>query len=80
MPLEISDEETNRLVQTLADLRRVGLEEAVKQAVRNELLRSGEEKPALRERLRHLQDRVSSRATTGLQADKAFFDGLNGEA
>jgi antitoxin VapB len=31
-----------------------------------------------RERLRQLQDRVLSRPTTGLEADKAFYDELSG--
>ena len=32
----------------------------------------------LRERLRPLQARVSARRPTGLEADKAFYDDLNG--
>jgi hypothetical protein len=34
----------------------------------------------LRERLRPLQDRVAARPATGLEADKAFFDELSGDA
>lgn len=34
----------------------------------------------LRERLRPIQDRVLARPATGLEADKAFFDGLNDRA
>jgi antitoxin VapB len=34
----------------------------------------------LRERLRPLQERVLSRPATGLEADKAFYDELSGNA
>jgi antitoxin VapB len=34
----------------------------------------------LRERLRPLQERVVSRPSTGLEADKAFHDELSGDA
>jgi len=38
----------------------------------------GEAAP-LRERLRPLQARVLSRPSTGLEADKAFYDDINGD-
>jgi antitoxin VapB len=35
--------------------------------------------PTLAERLRPLQDRIARRPSTGLEADKAFYDWLNGD-
>jgi antitoxin VapB len=48
-------------------------------ALENELRRLDEAVP-LCERVRSLQDRVLSRPTTGLVADKAFYDELSGNA
>jgi antitoxin VapB len=45
----------------------------------HELQRLDEAIP-LRERLRALQSRVMSRPATGLEADKAFYDELSGNA
>ena len=45
----------------------------------NELRRLDEAVP-LRDRLRQLQQRVLSRPATGLEADKAFYDELSGNA
>jgi antitoxin VapB len=45
--------------------------------VRNELDRL-EQKVPLHQRPRPLKDRVMSRASTGLEADKAFHDALSG--
>ena len=77
MPLSIRDEDTNRLAEKLANRMRSTKTAAVKSALRNELDRL-EEKVPLRQRLRRLQDRVMSRATIGLEADKAFYDALSG--
>ncbi|KGM35767.1 type II toxin-antitoxin system VapB family antitoxin [Inquilinus limosus] len=79
MPFHIRDAETDALVRELARRRQIGLTEAVKLAVRNELRRD-DEAARLRERLRPLQDSVAARPLTGLEADKAFFDELSGEA
>ena len=53
--------------------------EAVRTALENELHRLDEAVP-LRERLRPLQERVLRRPSTGLEADKAFYDELSGAA
>jgi len=45
----------------------------------NELRRLGEAVP-LCDRLRPLQERVLSRPATGLDADKALYDELSGDA
>jgi len=48
----------------------------VKVALENELRRIEKAEP-LRERLRHLEDRVLSRPATGPEADKDFYDDLS---
>ncbi|MGK9233677.1 type II toxin-antitoxin system VapB family antitoxin [Inquilinus limosus] len=78
MPLSIRDELTDRLVRKLAKRKGLGLTEAVRLAVENELRREEEAVP-LRERLRPLQDRIAARPATGLEADKAFYDELSGD-
>ena len=77
MPLNIRDEATNRLAEQLADRMHSTKTAAVKHALRAELDRIERSVP-LRERLRSLQDRVMSRPSTGMEADKAFYDSLNG--
>lgn len=77
MPLNIRDEDTNRLAEKLATRMRMTKTAAVKLALRNELDRVEQSIP-LRDRLRPLQNRVMSRAATGLEADKAFYDALSG--
>ncbi len=77
MPLNIRDEDTNRLAEKLADRMHSTKTAAVKHALRNELERMEQNIP-LRQRLRPLQDRVMSRPATGMEADKAFYDALSG--
>ena len=76
MPFHVRDEETTTLVRELARKRGCGLTEAVKQAVTAELERS---EPSPREVLRALQNELASYPSTGLKADKAFYDSLNDE-
>ncbi len=76
MPFHVRDEETTTLVRELARKRGCGLTEAVKQAVTAELERS---KPSPREVLTALQKELASYPSTGLKADKAFYDSLNDE-
>lgn len=78
MPLNIRNEEVNRLADRLAARRRISKTDAVRLALENELRRLDEALP-LRERLRPLQDRIMARPATGLEADKAFYDVLSGE-
>jgi antitoxin VapB len=78
VPLNIRDEEVNALASELARRRQVTKTEAVKQALQNELRLIGKGLP-LRERLRPLQQRVASYPSTGLEADKAFYDELSGD-
>ncbi len=78
MPLNIRNEDVNRLAERLAAVKRVNKTEAVKLALENELRRA-EEKEPLWARLKPLRDRITAHADSGLEADKAFFDNLNGE-
>jgi antitoxin VapB len=79
MALNIRSEDVNRLAEKLASRTKANKTEAVKRALENELRRLDEAVP-LRERLRPLQERIMARPSTGLEADKAFYDALSGEA
>ena len=72
MPLNIRNEAVNQLAERLAARKT----DAVRMALENELC--PDEALPLRERLRPLQERVLRRPTTGLEADKAFYDELSG--
>jgi antitoxin VapB len=74
MALHIRDSETDRLVRDLAEIKGVGLTQAVKLAVENELRRA-----PLYERLRPIQERIKAAGPTGLKADKTFYDSLSDE-
>jgi antitoxin VapB len=78
MPLNIRSEEVNQLAERLAARKRMNKTDAVKTALENELQRLDEAVP-LRERLRPLQERVLRRPSTGLEADKVFYDELSGD-
>ncbi|WP_152045898.1 type II toxin-antitoxin system VapB family antitoxin [Aureimonas psammosilenae] len=75
MALHIRDDRTDKLVRELANRKGVGLTEAVREAVENELLREQRKIP-LRERLKPLLDELDAVPRTGLVADKAFYDSL----
>ena len=79
MPLNIRSEVVNQLAERLAARKHTNKTEAVRMALENELHRLDETVP-LRERLRPLQDRVLRRPATVLEADKAFYDELSGNA
>lgn len=79
MPLNIRSEEVNQLAERLAARKHMNKTDAVKLALENELRRIEDAVP-LRERLRPLQDRVLARPATGMEADKAFYDALSGDA
>ena len=78
MPLNIRSEAVNQLAEKLAARKRMNKTDAVRIALEHELQRLDEAVP-LRERLRPLQDRVMSRPSTGLEADKSFYDELSGD-
>jgi antitoxin VapB len=77
MPFHVRDEETDSLVRELARRKRVGLTEAVKVAVRNELKAEAAQVP-LRDRLRKIAEAIAAYPDTGAKADKKFFDDLSG--
>src|SRR5947208_1125508 len=79
MPLNIRNEEVNRLADKLAGRTRVNKTDAVKRALENELRRLDAAVP-LRERLRPIQKKVLARPATGRKADKAFYDSLSGDS
>jgi antitoxin VapB len=79
MPLNIRNEVVNQLAERLAARTQMNKTEAVRIALENELRRLDEAVP-LRDRLQPLQQRVLSRPPTGLEADKAFYDELSGNA
>jgi len=78
MPLNIRSEEVNRLAKKLAVRIGVNKTEAVRRALQNELNRAGESL-SLWKRLKPLRAKIAAFPDTGLVADKAFFDELNGE-
>ncbi len=77
MSFHVRDAETDKLVRKLARAKGVGLTDAVKLAVRNELLREAEVIP-LRDRLRKLTAPLADYPRIGQHADKKFFDELSG--
>lgn len=77
MSFVIEDEETNALVREVARRRGEEVAEATKAVFGAELKR--EEALPLQSRIRRLQEKVRSYPSTGLKADKAFYDSLNDE-
>lgn len=77
MPLNIRNDDVNRLAEQLALRKGISKTDAVRLALQNELRRLDDAIP-LRERLRPLQERILARPKTGLEADKAFYDELSG--
>jgi len=77
MPFHVRDAETDTLVRKLARAKGMGLTEAVRLAVRNELQRAAEATP-LRDRLRKIAARLDDYPSTGKRADKKFFDEISG--
>ena len=77
MTLSIRDKTTDKLVRVLAQKKQLGLTEAVRLAVTNELDRMEHEAPR-RERIAAIRRTIIARGRTGEVADKAFFDDLSG--
>jgi antitoxin VapB len=78
MTVSIRDKVTDALVRALAKKTQLGLKEAVRLAVTNELDRITQEAP-LRERVAAIRRTIIARGRTGLVADKEFFDDLSGD-
>ena len=78
MAFHVRDPEADALVRTLAEKRGIGITEAIKVAVREQIERDARAKPML-ERIQTIQDEIALWPKTGLKADKAFFDDLAGD-
>ena len=76
MSFYVKDKATDEAVRRLAKLKGKTLTETIREAVENERKRFRRDRP-LRERIKHIQDRIAARSETGLEADKAFFDELS---
>ena len=79
MPLNIRSEEVNQLAEKLASRAGVSKTEAVRLALANELARRDAERETFLERVTQIQERLASYPSTGLKADKAYYDSLNDE-
>lgn len=77
MPFHVRDPETDALVRELARRRKIGLTEAIRLAVKEEL-RRGEDELSLWERLQPIVRSLDKYEDTGVVTDKAFFDDLSG--
>lgn len=78
MPLNIRNDEVNRLATDLAARTGTTKTEAVRRALEHELQRVAPP-GSMQERVRAIQQRVAAWPATGLEADKAFYDSLNDE-
>lgn len=78
MPIHVRDLATDRLVRRLAARSGVGLTEAIRTAVENELRRLETETP-LFERVAAIRRRIAPRLKEAEQTDKEFFDELSGD-
>jgi len=83
MALHIKDSKTDQLVRQLAQMRGIGITEAIFQAVSESIAADNQEHTpkvdALRRRLQPLLDEMKSYTLTGAKADKEFFDDLYDE-
>ena len=77
MPLNIRSIAVDRLA-ALAEKRGLTKTEAVRQALVETIEREPQHSP-FRERLKVIQERIAGYPSTGLKADKTFFDSLNDE-
>ena len=78
MTFYIKDPATDRAVRRLAGIKGKTLTETIREAVEAEY-RALMAKPPLKDRIRHIQERIAARPLTGKKADKAFFDALSGQ-
>jgi antitoxin VapB len=78
MPLNIRSDEVNELAEELAVRRSLSKTEAVRQALA-EAIKRDNDNLTFQERIKIIQDRIASYPSTGLEADKAFYDSLNDE-
>lgn len=78
MGFSVRDGATDKAVRELSQRLGTGITDTIRTAVTNELRRLDEKIP-LKERVRVIQERIKTYPSTGLDADKAFYDELSGE-
>ena len=71
MPLNIRNENVNRLAHHLATLAGISKTEAVRTALQNEIARR-EDRAPLRERIRPIVERIAAAPATGLEPTRRF--------
>jgi antitoxin VapB len=79
MTFYVKDPATDKAVRRLAKLKGKTLTETIRDAVEKEY-RSSKETKSVAEKLDELAEKFSVLPRSGLQADKAFFDDLSGDA
>ncbi|UXN76115.1 type II toxin-antitoxin system VapB family antitoxin (plasmid) [Devosia sp. A8/3-2] len=79
MSFSVKDEATDAAVRRLAGLKNKTLTDTIREAVEQEYQRSRAAVPLV-ERLKPLAERYRAFPQSRLQADKAFFDELSGDA
>lgn len=79
MAFSVKDEATDAAVRRLARLKNKTLTDTIRDAVEQEYQRSRAAVPLV-ERLKPLTERYRAFPPSPLQADKAFFDELSGDA
>lgn len=79
MTLDIRDNDVDRLAETLASMAGLSKTEAVRMALANELQRREQSLAEFWARIKPIQDAIAATPSTGLKADKAFYDALSGQ-
>jgi antitoxin VapB len=78
MGISIKNDEVEALARRLATKHRKGLTEIVHEALREKAEREAAE-PTLWEKLAPIHAKLAAMPDSGLRADKAFYDEINGE-
>jgi antitoxin VapB len=78
MAIHVRDPKTDELIRRLAKRRGIGITDAIREAVENELERE-EKKLSLWERTADIRAELNANADPNFKPDKAFFDWLSGE-
>jgi antitoxin VapB len=79
MPFHVRDPETDALVRELAEKTKLGITEAVKLAATEALQTRDKARAEKLAKMRAICAEVASWPRSGLKADKAFFDEINGD-
>ncbi len=79
MSVHVRDPEAVAMVQSYAEERRVGIDEAIKLAVTKARAADEDDLAKRRAALKAIRDELNSYPRTGEVADKTFFDEINGD-